>query len=173
VALDHLSVSTLAYALLSLTVLRMVPVALALLGAGLDGWTIGFVGWFGPRGLASVVFALLAVEELGETPLIGEAIAVVALTVLLSVVLHGCRPGRSGVATSWPKPPANPPSSRGHDVWGTAPRRPRPEAATVLAGVPAGPTSCVAGDVGDVPTMCTHRVHKRSMPYFSADRWEH
>jgi len=96
VALDHLSVSTLAYALLSLTVLRMVPVALALLGAGLDGWTIGFVGWFGPRGLASVVFALLAVEELGETPLIGEAIAVVALTVLLSVVLHGVSAGPLG-----------------------------------------------------------------------------
>ena len=81
VALDHLSASTLAYALLSLTVLRMVPVALSLLGAGLDGWTVGFVGWFGPRGLASVVFALLAIEELGESPMIGEAIAVVALTV--------------------------------------------------------------------------------------------
>ena len=85
-----------AYALLSLTVLRMVPVALALMGAGLDGWTVGFVGWFGPRGLASVVFALLAVEELGETPLIGEAIAVVALTVLLSVVLHGVSAGPLG-----------------------------------------------------------------------------
>ena len=96
VALDHLSASTLAYALLSLTVLRMVPVALSLLGAGLDGWTVGFVGWFGPRGLASVVFALLAIEELGETPMIGEAIAVVALTVLLSVVLHGVSAGPLG-----------------------------------------------------------------------------
>ena len=96
VALDHLSASTLGYALLSLTVLRMVPVALALLGAGLDGWTVGFVGWFGPRGLASVVFALLAIEELGESPIVGEAIAVVALTVLLSVVLHGVSAGPLG-----------------------------------------------------------------------------
>jgi NhaP-type Na+/H+ or K+/H+ antiporter len=96
VALDHLSASTLAYALLSLTVVRMLPVALCLLGAGLDGWTVGFVGWFGPRGLASVVFALLAVEELGESPMVGEAIAVVALTVLLSVVLHGVSAGPLG-----------------------------------------------------------------------------
>jgi sodium/hydrogen antiporter len=96
VALDHLSAPTLAYALLSLTVLRMVPVAIALLGAGLDGWTVGFVGWFGPRGLASVVFALLAIEELGESPMVDEAIAVVALTVLLSVMLHGVSAGPLG-----------------------------------------------------------------------------
>lgn len=96
VALDHLSASTLAYALLSLTVLRMLPVALSLLGAGLDAWTVGFVGWFGPRGLASVVFALLAIEELGESPLVGEAIAVISLTVLLSVALHGVSAGPLG-----------------------------------------------------------------------------
>ena len=63
VAFDHFSVSILAYALLSLTVVRMLPVALALTGTGLDRPTVLFVGWFGPRGLASVVFALLAVEE--------------------------------------------------------------------------------------------------------------
>jgi hypothetical protein len=43
----------------------MVPVALALLGARLDRDSVLFVGWFGPRGLASLVFALLALEELG------------------------------------------------------------------------------------------------------------
>ncbi len=96
VAFDHFSVSTLAYALLSLTVIRMVPVALALTGAGMDRPTVLFVGWFGPRGLASVVFALLAVEELGETSSIGQAIAVVALTVLVSVVLHGVSAGPLG-----------------------------------------------------------------------------
>ncbi|HET9998702.1 MAG TPA: hypothetical protein VFQ17_14380, partial [Nocardioides sp.] len=52
--------------------------------------------WFGPRGLASVVFALLAVEELGESSTMGQAIAVVALTVLLSVVLHGVSAGPFG-----------------------------------------------------------------------------
>ena len=48
------------FALLSLTVVRMAAVALAAIGSGLDRPTIAFLGWFGPRGLASVVFALLA-----------------------------------------------------------------------------------------------------------------
>ncbi len=96
VAFDHFSVSTLAYALLSLTVIRMVPVALALTGTGIDRPTVLFVGWFGPRGLASVVFALLAVEELGEASSMGQAISVVALTVLLSVALHGVSAGPLG-----------------------------------------------------------------------------
>ena len=95
-ALDYFSVSTLVYALLSLTVIRMVPVALSLVGTGLDRPTVLFVGWFGPRGLASVVFALLAIEELGESPMVGQAVAVVALTVLLSVVLHGVSAGPLG-----------------------------------------------------------------------------
>jgi sodium/hydrogen antiporter len=86
---DYFSMSTLIYALLSLTVFRMIPVALSLVGTGLDRATVLFVGWFGPRGLASVVFALLAIEELGESSLVLQAVAVVALTVLLSVVLHG------------------------------------------------------------------------------------
>ena len=89
-ALDHLSASTVLYAVLSLTVFRMVPVALALVGSATDRSTVLFVGWFGPRGLASVVFALLAVEELGTASAVAvEACAVVTLTVLLSVVLHG------------------------------------------------------------------------------------
>ena len=82
--------------MLSLTVLRMLPVALALLGTGLDRRTVLFVGWFGPRGLASVVFALLAIEELGSSPMVAEAIATVCLTVLLSVVLHGVSAGPLG-----------------------------------------------------------------------------
>lgn len=89
VAFDNFEVPVLAYALLSLTFGRMLPVALSLLGTDLDRGTVLFVGWFGPRGLASVVFALLAVEELGETSAVVPAIAAVSLTVLLSVVLHG------------------------------------------------------------------------------------
>ncbi|WP_322938263.1 cation:proton antiporter domain-containing protein [Nocardioides bizhenqiangii] len=96
VALDHFSASVLVYALLSLTVIRMIPVGIALLGAGMDRSTVLFVGWFGPRGLASVVFILLAVEELGETPLVGQAVSVVAVTVVLSVVLHGVSAGPLG-----------------------------------------------------------------------------
>src|SRR6202012_3113017 len=75
-------------AVLSLTVVRMVPVALALTGAKLGWPTTAFVGWFGPRGLASVVFALLALEDLGEKAA-SPAVAVITATVLLSVIAHG------------------------------------------------------------------------------------
>ncbi len=75
------------YAVLSLTVIRMLPVGLALIGARLGLLTVGFIGWFGPRGLASIIFALIALEELhGEADL---ALAVIGVTVLLSVVAHG------------------------------------------------------------------------------------
>ena len=96
VAIDHLDAATVTYAVSSLTVLRMVPVALALAGTGLDRRTALFVGWFGPRGLASVVFALLAVEELGDAAVVRQALAAVCLTVLLSVVLHGVSAGPLG-----------------------------------------------------------------------------
>ncbi len=81
----------LVYALLSLTAVRMIPVALSLVGAGLGLRTVLFVGWFGPRGLASVVFALLAVEELGVDA--RPAVAVIVLAVLLSVLAHGLTAG--------------------------------------------------------------------------------
>jgi sodium/hydrogen antiporter len=76
------------YAVLSLTVIRMAPVMVALIGSGLDRVTIALVAWFGPRGLASVVFCLLALEELGH-PAVDHAAAVITITVLLSVVVHG------------------------------------------------------------------------------------
>ena len=77
-----------AYAVLSLTLVRMVPVAVALVGSRPRPITVAFVGWFGPRGLASIVFALDLVGESGleESPLI---VRVVGLTVALSVLLHG------------------------------------------------------------------------------------
>lgn len=87
IMLDRLDAKTILYAVLSLTVVRILPVALASIGAGLDRTTILFVGWFGPRGLASLVFALLALEALGTHA--DEAVAVLATTVLLSVVSHG------------------------------------------------------------------------------------
>jgi NhaP-type Na+/H+ or K+/H+ antiporter len=76
------------FALLALTVLRMVPVAVALVGTGLDRATVAFVGWFGPRGLASVVFGLLAVDAL-EPSQSKAVLAVVTVMVGLSVLLHG------------------------------------------------------------------------------------
>ncbi|MFI8438292.1 cation:proton antiporter [Streptomyces sp. NPDC079020] len=85
--LEHLTWRMLLYAVLSLTVIRMLPVAVALVGTGLRPATVAYIGWFGPRGLASVVFGLLAVEEhLPGTLVLGGA---VATTVALSICLHG------------------------------------------------------------------------------------
>jgi sodium/hydrogen antiporter len=77
------------YALLSLTLIRMLPTAVSLIGTRLSGLSMLFMGWFGPRGLASLVLGLIVVAE---APLIdgrGLIEQVVALTVLLSVLLHG------------------------------------------------------------------------------------
>ena len=87
-ALESLTWQIAVYAVLSLTVIRMLPVAISLLGSGLGRATVAFVGWFGPRGLASVVFGLLALEDLGEQ-VAKPAVAVIAFTVLLSVIAHG------------------------------------------------------------------------------------
>jgi NhaP-type Na+/H+ or K+/H+ antiporter len=76
------------YAVLSLTVVRLLPVALAMLGTGMRRVTVGFLGWFGPRGLASIVFVLILVEQtdLAERSLLLD---VVTWTVALSVFAHG------------------------------------------------------------------------------------
>ncbi len=82
------------YAVLSLTVVRMVPVALCLLASHTDWRSVVFIGWFGPRGLASVVFALIALEDLHDVPgAVGDVVATIGLTVLLSVLLHGLTAG--------------------------------------------------------------------------------
>ena len=86
---EEFSAQPIIYAVLSLTLIRMVPVALVLWGTHLRPATVAFMGWFGPRGLASVVFTLIALEDLedasGGTLLVQTA----TWTVLLSVVLHG------------------------------------------------------------------------------------
>jgi len=87
-AVESLTWQIVLYAVLSLTVIRMVPVAVALIGAGLGRATVALVGWFGPRGLASVVFALLALEDLGDRTA-HTAVAVITITVMISVVAHG------------------------------------------------------------------------------------
>ena len=87
-AVDVLNWQIILYAVLSLTVIRMAPVAAVLIRSGLDRATITLVAWFGPRGLASVVFCLLALEELGS-PTADHAAAVITITVVLSVLAHG------------------------------------------------------------------------------------
>jgi NhaP-type Na+/H+ or K+/H+ antiporter len=78
------------YALLSLTVIRILPVAISMLGTRLRPDTTVIMGWFGPRGLASVVFALMAYESFHEAGIGFDTLAdTAAWTILLSVVLHG------------------------------------------------------------------------------------
>ena len=87
-ALGELTWELVLYAVLSLTLVRMLPVAIAMLGSRARAPTVGFLGWFGPRGLASIVFAVIVVEEsaLPHEHLIANAIYV---TVGLSVLAHG------------------------------------------------------------------------------------
>ncbi|MCZ7531414.1 MAG: cation:proton antiporter [Acidimicrobiia bacterium] len=87
-AFDELTWEVVVYAVLSLTLIRMVPVAVALAGAGLRRDTVLFVGWFGPRGLASIVFGLLVLET-ADIPGHEEIFTAVTWTVLISVFAHG------------------------------------------------------------------------------------
>ncbi|MDX6535112.1 MAG: sodium/hydrogen antiporter, partial [Gaiellales bacterium] len=87
-ALDHLSWRMVVYALGSLTLVRMVPVALTLLGTGARWPTVAFLGWFGPRGLASIVFAVIVVEE-SKLPHADTILVATFVTVGMSVFLHG------------------------------------------------------------------------------------
>jgi NhaP-type Na+/H+ or K+/H+ antiporter len=86
--LSHLSWSLAGYAALSLTVARMVPVALAMIGTGARPRTVAFVGWFGPRGLASIVFAVIVLDE-SNLPHVSTIVAAAYLAVGLSVLAHG------------------------------------------------------------------------------------
>ena len=84
---DRLSWQMVLYAVASLTVVRMLPVAIALVGARMDLATTAFIGWFGPRGLASIVFALIALEDLHGHA--ADVVGAIGLTVLFSVAAHG------------------------------------------------------------------------------------
>ncbi len=87
-AVAEASLRTVVYALASLTVVRMIPVFIALLGTRLKRPTIAYIGWFGPRGLASILFGVFLIEETGDG-LSGEIFSTVVVTVVLSMLLHG------------------------------------------------------------------------------------
>lgn len=84
-----LTLTPVVYAVLSLTLIRLLPVAAALWRTGLRPDTVAFVAWFGPRGLASVVFTLIAVEELHGNPAAQAISAAATWTILFSVFAHG------------------------------------------------------------------------------------
>jgi NhaP-type Na+/H+ or K+/H+ antiporter len=98
------------YALLSLTVVRMLPVAVSLAGTGLSRASVAFIGWFGPRGLASIVLGLVYAERAAGTPHPEISHAIIA-TVLLSVFAHGltARPGAARYARAIARLPADAP----------------------------------------------------------------
>ena len=86
--MGHVSVGIVIYALLVVTVVRVGPVMLSLRGTGLSVADRAFLGWLGPRGLASIVFGSLAFIELA--PADGDVVAeIMVVTVLLSIALHG------------------------------------------------------------------------------------
>ena len=123
----ELAAQPILYAVLSLTVIRMVPVAIALVGTHLRRATVAFMGWFGPRGLASVVFTLIALEEIEHSGEGSMLVETATWTILLSVVLHGisasplaARYGASiAKAGKVPeKAPAGEPRIRLHDLAG-------------------------------------------------------
>jgi NhaP-type Na+/H+ or K+/H+ antiporter len=86
-AVTNFSWTILLYAMLSLTVIRMLPVFLSLTGSGIDTEGKLFIGWFGPRGLASIVFAVIVIES--DLPESGALTMTVACTIILSIIAHG------------------------------------------------------------------------------------
>jgi len=104
-ALDAVTVAVLACVAMTLTVGRMLPVWISLIGTPLSAPSRLFVGWFGPRGLASIVFGLLLLEDTESMAEAGEELfAVIALTVTASIILHGASaaPGAAAYAR-WAK----------------------------------------------------------------------
>jgi NhaP-type Na+/H+ or K+/H+ antiporter len=86
-AIGHFSWTILLYAALSLTVIRMLPVFLVLIGSGIKTEGKLFIGWFGPRGLASIVFAVIVLDsKLPNADLIAMT---VVCTIILSIIAHG------------------------------------------------------------------------------------
>jgi NhaP-type Na+/H+ or K+/H+ antiporter len=97
----------------------MLPVALALLGTGARRATVGFLGWFGPRGLASIVFAVILVDD-ADLPHLRTLVLAIAATIALSVYVHGLT--------------ANPLTERYVRWWTSHPRDAQPPMESVPAG---------------------------------------
>jgi NhaP-type Na+/H+ or K+/H+ antiporter len=94
-ARGHIDVAVVGNAIASLTIVRALPVAASLVGKRLGRETVAFVAWFGPRGIASILYALLVVES--QLPHAQDIVAIITVTVALSVFAHGVS------ATPWAK----------------------------------------------------------------------
>ncbi len=127
------------YAVLSLSIIRMGPVAISLVGTRVRRHTVALIGWFGPRGLASVVFLLVAFDQLGpDHPVSQSLLRAVTWTVVLSVVAHGLSAGpvgalyarrmAEGPADGWEQGEAAEPRIRRRAIGGRPPlERPGPD----------------------------------------------
>jgi len=104
--LSNVTWAAVGYAILSLTVARMLPVALSMIGMHPRAPTIAFVGWFGPRGLASIVFVVLTVEG-SNLPHANTIVLAVVTTIVMSVYAHGisARPLTDRYVGWWSKHP--------------------------------------------------------------------
>jgi sodium/hydrogen antiporter len=100
--LDEVTWQIVLYAILSLTIARMLPVALAMLGTGARRPTLAFLGWFGPRGLASIVFAVILLDDT-KLPHLQTLLLAITVTIALSVYVHGltARPLTERYARWW------------------------------------------------------------------------
>ena len=92
--IGYINVNVIVYSLLSLTVLRMLPVMICLIGATIDGKkvdlpTMTFIAWFGPRGIASILYVLIVAHEVKGIDGFETIYAVVTVTVLMSIIAHG------------------------------------------------------------------------------------
>jgi len=87
--LSGLTLEILIYAVLSLTLIRMLPVAISLIKTRLKPESILFIGWFGPRGLASIVLLLITLNKAPGIPGLQTIAVVVSTTILISVFAHG------------------------------------------------------------------------------------
>ena len=102
-AVGHFNWLIVIYAILSLTLIRMLPVFLSLTGMGVSTEGKLFIGWFGPRGLASVVFAVIVVNA--NVPNGGVIAATAVCTIMLSILGHGvtANPWARGFGERWHK----------------------------------------------------------------------
>jgi sodium/hydrogen antiporter len=116
--LDELTWQVGLYTVLSLTVVRMLPVAVAMLGTGARSPTVAFLGWFGPRGLASIVFAVILLDD-ADLPHERTLLLAIAAPIALSVYAHGLS--------------ARPLTERYVRWWSSHPRDARPEMESVPA----------------------------------------
>lgn len=116
-SLEVVSVLVVVCALASLTVGRMLPVAVSMIGSGLRPPTVAFMGWFGPRGLASMLFGLLLAAE-GDVDPDGDLFSVIVLVVLASVILHGvtAAPGAERYADWFERHPTSASMAEGEKV---------------------------------------------------------